>query len=61
MDIYENFQRDLIVGQHYEKSAYKILISYLQNGARIVRFNDDYKYDFIASHSLKYEVKRNMS
>jgi hypothetical protein len=61
MSIYEKFQRDLIVGQHYEKLASEILISYLQNGARVLSFNDDYKYDFITSHSFKYEVKLNTS
>lgn len=44
-------------GRHYEKVAQQIVCK--ANGVRLHHERDDYKYDFMTSDSLKYEVKAN--
>jgi len=50
-----SFLRDLKEGQEYEKYASK-KIKKLFN-VKIKEFNNDYRYDFIDTNEIKYEVK----
>lgn len=53
--MYSNFKKQLIKYQPYEKIAAEKIA--LLNNVSILSYCDNYKYDFVTSDNLKYEVK----
>jgi len=59
MNNYSQFLSDVIKFKQYETEASN-KIKKLYN-TEVTRFNDDYKFDFITSDNIKYEVKTDVS
>jgi hypothetical protein len=56
MNYYEEiFKKRLQEGAIYEKKASELICEL--NGVSLIKFNNDYRYDFKTSDGLKYEVK----
>ena len=54
---FEQFVKDLKVGQLYEKIAIEHIINFYKHKYKLIETNDDSKYDFLLSNDKKYEVK----
>ena len=53
----KQFKADLEVGQKYEVLAQEKIIKYYGNIYEVVEVCDDFKYDFMLSNDMTYEVK----
>jgi hypothetical protein len=58
---YDQFKKDLAIGQKYEKIALEMLLKYYHDKFTLVSTNDSSKYDFKLSNNLTYEVKACLS
>ena len=53
----KQFKADLEVGQKYELLAQENIIRYYGNKYQVVEVCNDFKYDFMLSNDMTYEVK----
>ncbi len=54
---YKYFQKQLKIGQLYEKMAQQQLMKYYDNKYVVISTCDNNKYDFMMTNNMKYEVK----